>query len=473
VSSYPEPSLEQPEAEEQDGQQNRPEAQELPPAHTGVHPPLIEHVGLLIPEGQGFGSVLRNRSFLALWAAQITSQSAQNSVWYVLIILIANLTGGNVLGVGGIIVMVQLPTVLFSSVSGVLVDRVSKQSVLIGTNFIRAAAVVGYLFFQGSGEALYLITFFVAVISQPFQPAEGSTIPLIVRKEQLITANSLFQGTAMASQLSGFVLAPILLNFGGTDFTLFFLIGLFSFAGLILFLLPPATRRRTVVAHSGFLDAAGKVWHDLAEGARFILADRKLLMALVQISFAPALLLILAEIAPGFVRSVLHITNANSMFFVLAPAGLGLGVGLFILGHWGERLRKDRLVVVALLALSVTILGLADVPSLSHEFWLPFTLVGLRLPPDVAMILIMMPISLLAGMEVSFINAPIQTIVQERASERVRGRVLAMQQTLQSAIAIPPLLAIGAITTAVGVQGALGLVGVLLFMVALASVYSM
>ncbi len=388
-----------------------------------------------------------------------------------LIILIANLTGGNVLGVGGIIIMVQLPTVLFSGISGVLVDRISKQSVLIGTNFIRAGAVVGYLFFQGSGEALYVITFFVAVVSQPFQPAEGSTIPLIVRKEQLITANSLFQGTAMASQLSGFVLAPILLNFAGVDFTLFFLIGLFTFAGLVLFFLPPVARQKSEFKHSGFINAIQKVWAELMEGAHFILKDRKLLMALIQISFAPALLLILAEISPGFVRSVLHITNENTMFFVLAPAGLGLGIGLFILGHWGERVRKDRLVVVALLALSITILGLADVPSLSHEFWLPFTLIGLNIPSGLAMILIMMPISLLAGIEISFINAPIQTIVQERASERVRGRVLAMQQTLQSAIAIPPLVAIGAITTAVGVQGALGLVGVMLFIVGLASVY--
>jgi MFS family permease len=462
VSTYQEPSLEQPESDFESTEVIQPEAD-----------------GLDIPGGTGFYSVLRNPSFLALWSAQITSQMAQNSVWYVLLILISRLTGGSVLAVGGIIIMVQLPTVLFSAVSGVLVDRVSKKMILISTNFIRAGAVVGYLFFMGSGEMLYVITFFVAVVSQPFQPAEGATIPLIVRKEQLITANSLFQATAMASQLSGFVLAPTLLFVGklvfgydgGIRFTLFVLIGLFCYAGGILFLLPAVTNQRKVVETDGLVDSAAKVWLELLEGVRFILADRKLLMALIQISFAPALLLILAEIAPQFVRTVLNITDPNTMFFVLAPAGLGLGLGLFILGHYGSRIRKDRLVVVAMLALSMTILGLADVPSLAHEFWLPFTLIGINPPESMKLILTMIPISLLAGVCISFINAPIQTILQERSSGKVLGRVLAMQQTLQSAVSIPPLLAIGAITAAVGVQGALGLMGVIMFFVGLASVY--
>lgn len=448
---------------------------------TGTQPASLDRSGRgnddsrldAVPPGRGFASVLQNRPFLAIWSAQMASQAAQNSVWYVLIILIARLTGANVLSVGGIIIMVQLPTVLFSSVSGVLVDRFSKRAILISTNCIRAVAVVGYLFFSGYGEALYLITFLVAVVSQPFQPAEGATIPLLVSEEQLITANSLFQGTFMASQIAGFILGPALLQVTNLTVTLFVLIGMFLYAAGILFLLPPVTSLRPAIMESdGLLNAFEKVWLDLMEGASSIVADRKLLVALVQITFAPTLLLLLAQIAPTFVQQVLHIHNLNTMFFVLAPAGLGMGIGLFVLGHWGAQLRKDRLVVVATLALSVAILGLADVPSLAHEFWLPFSLVGVYLATNLARLLIMIPISVLIGIAIAFINAPVQTIVQERAPAHLRGRVLAMQQTLTAAVAIPPLLFIGGIATAVGVQGSLGLVGVMLFVVALAGVYS-
>jgi MFS family permease len=426
-----------------------------------------------IPHGRGYGAVLRNRPFLALWLAQVTSQTAQNCIWWTLFILISHLTGANPLSVGGIIIMQQLPTVLFSSVSGVLVDRFSKRGILMVTNFIRAAAVVGYFFFRDSGEALYAITFLVGVVSQPFAPAESATIPLIVREEQLITANSLFQATFMGSQLLGFmILGPALTQFAGIPATLMCLMALFLFAGLVLIILPPSTRVRNVASTAGLISTMERVWHELLEGSRFIIADLRLCVALVQIAFAPTLLLILAEIGPSYVRQVLGISQVNTMVFLLAPAGLGIGLGLGILGHWGSRLHKERLVVVALLALSVTILGLAAVPQLAHEFWLPFTLIGISIPSDLQRILVTLPLSLLMGIEIAFINTPAQTIVLERAAEHVRGRVLAIQQTLTSAVAIPPLLLVGAIASAAGVQGTLGLVGVVLFVIALASVYT-
>ena len=425
-----------------------------------------------IPRGTGFGAVLRNKPFLAIWSAQVTSQTAQNGVWYALILLVGKLTNANALGVGVVIIMVQLPTVLFSSVSGVLVDRVSKKAILIITNAIRAVAVAGYLFFSGSIEVLYIITFLVAVVSQPFQPAEGSTIPILVGEDQLITANSLFQATFMGSQILGFGLTALLWLLVGQTITFFVLIAMFAYAAAILFVLPASTAVQKGFEASTLVKTAEEVWLQLLEGARGIIQDRKLLIAIIQITFAPTLLLLIAQLGQGFVKQVLNISNLNTMILVLAPAGVGMGIGLLVLGHFGPQLRKERLVVVSLLALSVTILGLADVPSLAHEFWLPFTYMGLNPSVQLSRLLTMLPLSLLAGIEIAFINAPLQTILQERAPENLRGRVLAMQQTLTAAVAIPPLLVIGGIATAVGVQGSLGLVGVILFIVALASVYS-
>ena len=133
----------------------------------------------------GFSSVLRNRSFLAIWTAQIASQTAQNTLWYVLIIMVGELTGLQPASIGFTIILVQLPTVLFSGVSGVLVDRVSKQMILIGTNLIRVIGVGAYVFFwsEHSVAGLFLVTFLVAVVSQPFAPAEGATLPLLVDGE--------------------------------------------------------------------------------------------------------------------------------------------------------------------------------------------------------------------------------------------------------------------------------------------------
>jgi hypothetical protein len=182
-------------------------------------------------------------------------------------------------------------------------------------------------------------------------------------------------------------------------------------------------------------------------------------------------LLLLAEVGPDFLAHSLGIGHTStSLFFLLAPAGAGLAVGMVILGQCGYRLRKDRLVLVALIALGVTVIGLAAVPILG-SFWDNLAAFGLHVPHGVQLTLTMIPISILMGMEVAFINAPVQTIVQERAAPEVRGRVLAMQQTLTAAMAIPPLVLVGGVAAIIGTPATLTLMGLVLICVGLIIVY--
>ena len=422
-------------------------------------------------ESQGFAAVLKNRPFLAIWTAQITSQTAQNSLWYVLIIMVGRLTGQTPAGIGFTIILVQLPTVLFSSVSGVLVDRVSKRTILIGTNVIRVGGVLAYLASQRFVVGLFLATFLVAAISQPFAPAEGSTIPLLVDGEQLITANSLFQVTFMASQAVGFGISPIALGLLGIPITLIILAGLFAVAAVVLLALPPVTRQHKSSGEVSWGELAKRVWHDLVEVTDFIYRDPPLAVALLQIALAPTLLLVLAEVGPDFLTHTLGIgQTSTSLFFLLAPAGAGLGVGIAILGQWGHRLRKDRLVLVSLLALGVTVIGLAAVPILG-SFWIDLRKAGIEIPQGVVLILTIVPISALLGIEVAFINAPVQTIVQQRAKPELRGRVLALQQTITAAMAIPPLILVGGVASIFGTPATLTLMGLVLISVGLGLVY--
>ncbi|MGI8967569.1 MAG: MFS transporter [Chloroflexota bacterium] len=420
---------------------------------------------------KGFGAVLRNRSFMNIWLAQMASQTAQNSLWYVLIVLVANLTGSSPAGIGFTIILVQIPTVLFSSVSGVLVDRVSKRTILVGTNAIRVVGVLAYFLLQTHVGGLFVVTFLVGVISQPFAPAEGSTLPLLVEGDELITANTLFQTTFMASQAVGFAIAPIAIGFLGIPTTLLIIAGLFAFAAVILLPLPAITRRHASDAGLSVAKLSRHVWGDLREVTTFIRADPKLVLALFQIALAPTLLLLLAEVGPEFLTHTLHIGNTGtSLFFLLAPAGVGLGIGITILGQFGARLRKERLVIVALLGLGITVIGLAAVPAIA-TLWIGLGTLGIHPPQGVQFIIIMAPIAALLGIEVAFINAPVQTIVQERAAPELRGRVLALQQTLTAGLAIPPLIVVGAISSLFGTPATLSMVGLVLIGMGMISVY--
>src|SRR5581483_9195257 len=86
-----------------------------------------------------FRRVLKNRSFLLLWLAQLLSQTVFNAANYGIIALVTAITHSTVL-VGVAIVSFTLPAVPFSLLAGVYVDYLDKRLVLWVSNILRAIA---------------------------------------------------------------------------------------------------------------------------------------------------------------------------------------------------------------------------------------------------------------------------------------------------------------------------------------------
>src|ERR1051325_3749543 len=177
---------------------------------------MIEQQTLAQPSASMM-DVLRNRNFLKLWGAQITSQTAQQMVNIALVLQVSAITGSST-ATAGIVICFTVPAILFAAISGVFVERHSKKTILVLTNIGRGLAVLGYLLTDthwGAGAVLpifYVTTLVFSSVSQFFNPAEASLIPLLVKKEELVPANSLFNLTLPATQLGGFVLlGPLLL----------------------------------------------------------------------------------------------------------------------------------------------------------------------------------------------------------------------------------------------------------------------
>src|SRR5262249_16749429 len=117
-----------------------------------------------------------------------------------------------------------IPAILFSAVAGVIVDRYPKRWVLVVTNITRGLLMLAYVVTVLLPHldttfgliTLYIATLIFSAICQFFVPAEGAMIPLLVKREQLIAANSLFNLTFNAAQLIGFAfLGPLLVGLIG------------------------------------------------------------------------------------------------------------------------------------------------------------------------------------------------------------------------------------------------------------------
>src|SRR6266536_5005523 len=91
-------------------------------------------------------SIWRNRNFLLLWLAQAISQTAQNAIWYGIVVLVQQRSHSSTQLSLAVLTLI-IPSVVFGVLAGVYVDRWDKRKVLIATNVTRGVIAFSYAAF--------------------------------------------------------------------------------------------------------------------------------------------------------------------------------------------------------------------------------------------------------------------------------------------------------------------------------------
>ncbi len=406
---------------------------------------------------RGYAAVLRNPYFLALWMAQVLSNTALNGAFFLQLVLIEDITQSSA-QLAAVILAFSLPAVLLSALAGLLVDRVPKKYILITSNALRVvtgaalALLASFLLEQKLSGTLFLVeiyflVFLASAIGQFFAPAEGAVIPLIVRTENLLPANSLFTLTVTASQILGIViLAPLGIKAIGIVGSLWTATVMYLGATLLVALIPRDQPARAN-AFDG-LSTMQRAWNEIREGWRFALAHHMILVALLQLALVSTLTMTMAMLAPGYAARVLGL-SAEDATVVFWPAGAGIFLASIAVGRYGHLIRREYLAALGMLLLALAMAGLAWAGGGVGSFGVPlFQEHPELLLSTTASVMIS---ALGIGLTMALINIPAQTIVQEQANNAVRGRVLAVQFTLSNALGIPPMLFIGNLADIAGI----------------------
>jgi MFS family permease len=407
-----------------------------------------------------FASVVKNRNFFVLWMAQILSQTAQNGIHFVQIVLIETLTRSTT-HMAVMILSFSLPAVILSSVAGIAVDRLSNKLVMLGSNAIRVLTVVTYIVVLDrlGGWSLLLViygvTFVSSAIGQFFAPAEATTIPLLVGEERLLTANALFNLTLIATQVVGLVIvAPLTVKMLGIKGAFGTVALMYLVASLLLSRIPRDKPRLVVEAGASLLKT---VWDELREGWRYVASKRSILVALSQLTMTTTLLMMMAMIAPGYATRVLGMLPEDAIF-VFAPAGVGMLANTFLIGRFGYRFRREVMSSLGFSGMVFTLMG--------------FALAGFNLPiwQTIGKLPTVMAFSLLLGAEIALVVIPSETLLQEKSPPELRGRVIAVYFLLANIVAIPIMLMVGTIADQVGIPSVI--LGVAFVLMAIAAVTS-
>jgi MFS family permease len=371
-------------------------------------------------EASGFKALLKNRPFLLLWMGQIFSQVADKVL---LVMSIALLTTYHIpvkyAASSGSYLMVSstVPAILFGVAAGIFVDRYSKKKIMVVSNIIRGCLILLLPILPKEFLILLVINFAISIVMQAFTPAELSAIPLVVKPENLLTANALFTTTTMSSLIIGFGIgAPILaavttLSKDGSR-EIFTASLYFIAAGLVQLVRMDETVNPNQHTHRI------NPWYELKTGFEYLRSNKILLNAMLQLA---VLFSTIAALLALSIKLTAEVGLKPEEFgYLVAPLGIGLVFGAGVLGHLGSRIQQKSLPLIGFISMGITLATFTFVNNL----WLSILCAGIL------------------GLGASLIGIPMQTLIQEKTPESMRGKVFGFQNNaVNIAVAVPIIIA--------------------------------
>ncbi|NDJ25643.1 MFS transporter [Nostoc sp. B(2019)] len=379
----------------------------------------------------GFGTLLKNRSFMLLWIGQLVSQLGDKVFFVLLVALLENYPhppGAENSMYSTLMVAFTVPAILFGSAGGVFVDRFPKKLIMVGSDVVRGLMTLAIPFFPKEFIVLLIFAFVISSVTQFFAPAEQAAIPLLVRKENLLAANALFSSTMMGALVIGFAIGEPILSAAkawlGEDYGQEIVVG-------ALYLLSAGMMQPINFKENKSISETQAVihpWADFKEGLRYLKKNRLILNAMLQLT---TLYCVFAALTVLTIQLAAEFGLKEKQFgFFLAAAGVGMVFGAAILGHWGDKLHHKPLPLIGFLMIAL-VLG---VFTFTHNLLLALVLCGFL------------------GVGASLIGVPMQTLIQQQTPPMMHGKVFGFQNHAVNIALSAPLAITGPLTDALGLR---------------------
>ncbi|TXC99504.1 MFS transporter [Streptomyces sp. ISID311] len=355
----------------------------------------------------GAGPALRvdlGRPFRWLWASAAAS-NAGDGITRTLLPLLVVAHHPDPAAVAGLTTVNMLPWLLFALPAGVLVDRVDRRRIVLGSNLVRAAALLGAALALADNRPLgllYALAFLLGIAETLADTAAPAMLPRLVDERHLERANGRLMaaqivlnetaGPPVAGLLVGLTAAAALAT-GGV---------LYALAALLLLGLAPLARTSREAAPGG---ARGGVLRDIREGLGFVLGHRTLRRTLAASA--------LYGLVFSATFSMLVLLSERTLGLSEAGYGLLLAVGSLgaVAGSWLAPRAADRLSTVRLARWSLVASGAA------------YAALGLGRHPVLAALALAANGVFMMGW-----NIPVMSLRQRLTPEDLQGRVMSVSR---------------------------------------------
>ena len=341
--------------------------------------------------------ILKERNFMILWLGQFISKAGNAvydiaAMWYVL------QKTGSTTRMGITLVCSFLPAIVVSPAAGLIADRFDRKKIIIIADFTQGLimGVMTLLMYLNllTISQMYLLSALMSITGAFFSPAISSSIPAIVKEENLINANNLSKFTENVCSIFGTMLGGIMVAvIGVPGLVLFNALSFIAAAFIESFISIPKNHLSGTIK-SNFRS-------DIKEGFSYAVKNKKLLHFIIVGGFI--INFFLAQLSIIF--PVFSVKNLNS-----GSRGYGMLMSSIAVG-----------------SLIITLI----IPAISKKFsYYMMTFVGLVLE---GIFLIMIGLSKniyaavvssgLLGMAVCICSVSLSTIFQKLVPNEMMGRV--------------------------------------------------
>ncbi len=387
--------------------------------------------------------IFGTREFFRLWIAQVVSATGDWLGLVATISLAAQLSEGSKGAAIALVLASRVaPGFFLATAVGVIVDRLDRKRVMITCDFGRALVLVT-LPFVDTLVGLVIASVVLELLTMMWQPAKEATVPNLVPRDKLTTANSLnvaaaygmfpvaagiaalLAKAAEAMSDEGWVTA-LRLNEEG----LAFYVDALSFVVTALIIGRIAIPRQARPERSGSerfnLDLGGAI-RELREGWRLV-AENPIVRA-VNVGLATAVMGagIVFSLGALFVHEVI-IGREADFNLVLFSLGVGMAMGVALASMLQNRLNRPKGFSGALIGAGVVLFAAASVDRLS----------------------LMAPLAVLLGMMAGPSYVLGFTLLHENVADEIRGRVFSALLVLVRACLLVSLAAAPALSELFG-----------------------
>jgi len=422
-----------------------------------------------------FASVISNRGFRYLWINQVLIQLAYNTLNFSLLIWVYKLTNSN-LAVAMLLLCVYLPVVFFGIFAGVFVDLADKRKIILAVDLLLALSFLLFIPIRGYFPLILINTFFINSLAQFFMPSESSSIPILVSKKQLFIANSLFSLTLYASFMAGSSLAGPILTHLGINAAFLFGAGSLGLAFILSRNLPVIRTESHKKIERSFslqyldklLDLTGK---EVSTTYKFIKSRFDITVSIALLAGVQGIIGVLAVLMPSYLERVLKIHATDASYFVMLPLGLGMVIGAILVGRLFAGKPRRSLVIPAIVASGIIFFLMGVIPAIADILqstdlpsYITHPRYFLRAP---SLSFYFAILAFLAGLSAVSIIIPTQTSLQEKTTEKNRGKVFAMLAVLMTAFSAVPVVLAGGFADLFGAAPILVVVGIITLVIGL------